>query len=102
MRQSIPVDISRKKYSVAVVLSGVFGVVGVHHFYLGRPLTGLFDVGLTIAFIYFFAIGQPLWGAGFLIADIAHSLVVTIQLLIGAYRDGDGAVVAYPGQFKRS
>jgi TM2 domain-containing membrane protein YozV len=99
-RHSSGVLISPKSYAVAVCLSGIFGILGVQHFYLGRPLTGVIDVGMTAAFVFFFATGETLWGGVFLAADFAHSLVVTIQLLVGSYRDGDGAVVAYPGQFK--
>jgi hypothetical protein len=99
-RHASGVLISPKSYGVAVCLSGIFGILGVQHFYLGRPLLGVVDVALTAAFVYLFAVGEPLWGVLFLVADFAHSMVVTIQLLVGGYRDGDGAVVAYPGQFK--
>ena len=94
--------ISRKNYGTAVILSGLFGVLGVQHFYLGRHLHGLFDVGLTIAFIVFFYLDMMALGLVFLVVDVIHTLVVTFQLLVGAYRDGEGAVVAYPGQFKQA
>jgi hypothetical protein len=37
---------------------------------------------------------------GFLLlgVDIIHTFIVTILLLIGAYKDGEGHVVTYPGQ----
>jgi TM2 domain-containing membrane protein YozV len=89
---------SRRKYSTAVVLSAVFGFVGVQHFYLGRFGEGILDLGLTVAWIYCFATTQFLLGGVFLIADFAHALTVTIMLLTGNFRDGDGHVVCYPGQ----
>lgn len=89
---------SRKSYSKAVILSAVFGFAGVQHFYLGRLGEGALDLGLTIAWIYCFATAQFLLGVGFLLADSAHALAVTIMLLTGNFRDGDGHVVCYPGQ----
>jgi TM2 domain-containing membrane protein YozV len=89
---------SPKKYSTAVILSAVFGFVGVQHFYLGRLSEGLLDLGLTFAWLYCFATAQFLLGAAFLIADIVHALAVTIMLLTGNFRDGGGHVVCYPGQ----
>ena len=100
MRHPSGALVSTKSYGMAVCLSAVFGVVGIHHFYLGRHLHGLFDMGLTALFIYFFAIDRPLLAMVFLGIDVVHTLLVTVQLLIGAYRDGEGGVVAYPGQFK--
>ena len=89
---------SEKKYSTAVILSAVFGFVGIQHFYLGRLGEGLLDLGLTVAWVYCFATAQFLLGALFLIADVVHALTVTIMLLTGNFRDGDGHVVCYPGQ----
>jgi hypothetical protein len=93
--------VSPKSYAVAVCLSGIFGVVGVQHFYLGRVLLGATDVGLTIGFVYCFASDDPelvVVGVILLILDVAHTLVTTIQLLIGRFRDGEGRLVCYPGQ----
>ena len=42
---------STKSYGAAVSLCGVFGTVGIHHFYLGNWLHGLFDLGLFISFL---------------------------------------------------
>ena len=33
-----------------------------------------------------------------LVADFGHSMTVTVMLLTGNFRDGDGRVVRYPGQ----
>ena len=94
--------ISRRSYGKAVTLAAIFGTLGVHHFYLGRPGLGLFDLALSVGAVYFLiasddSVGQLL-GVGLLVADGLHSLIETFRLIVGAYRDGDGAVVAYPGQ----
>jgi hypothetical protein len=89
---------SPKKYGVAVALAGVFGMLGVHHFYLGRWDQGILDVGLTVAWVYCIAINMPLLAAAFFLADFGHTLAVTIMLLIGKFRDGEGRYVCYPGQ----
>jgi O-antigen/teichoic acid export membrane protein len=47
---------SQKSYFVAVCLAGIFGTLGMLHFYLGRWLHGTFDLAmviLTIIFIFF-------------------------------------------------
>jgi TM2 domain-containing membrane protein YozV len=89
---------SPKSYAKAVALSAVFGLVGVQHFYLGRHLEGLLDVGLTFGWIVCFAMGEITFALIFVLADVAHSFEVTIRLLTGNFRDGDGRVVCYPGQ----
>jgi len=89
---------SRKSYATAVILSSVVGFLGVHHFYLGRWLEGVVDLGLTVGWISCFARGEPILGILFLIADFGHSFVVTIMLLTGNFRDGEGRRVCYPGQ----
>lgn len=100
MEANPPVMVSRKSYGTAVCLSAVFGVLGIHHFYLGRHLHGIFDMSLTIGFIVFlYFLEQPVIGISLLVVDVIHTFVVTIQLLVGAYRDGEDAIVAYPGQF---
>ena len=89
---------SSRSYGTAVALSAVFGFVGVHHFYLGRHLEGILDLGLSIGWVTCFATGDVLTGAVFLLLDLAHALVVTVLLLTGNFRDGQGRIVAYPGQ----
>jgi len=64
---------SEKSYSTAVILSGIFGIFGIHHFYCGRILHGFFDLSLAI-------------------------VGLTLMLLVGSYRDGHGKLIAYPGQ----
>lgn len=71
----------------------------MQHFYLGRYLEGLLDVWLTAAWIYcFFFADKPMLGAIALGADLIHSFVVTIMLLTGNFKDGEGRIVCYPGQ----
>lgn len=89
---------SEKKYAVAVCLSGIFGILGIHHFYLNRWLHGIIDLSLSIFGFYFISTGKPELGWLLLGVDIIHTIVVTIMLLIGAYKDGDGKIVTYPGQ----
>jgi len=89
---------SPKSYVVAVCLSGVFGILGIHHFYLGRWMHGCLDLGMTLAAIFLIIIGGSLWGALILGVDVIHTFIVTILLLVGAYKDGNGKIVAYPGQ----
>jgi hypothetical protein len=89
---------SRKSYRMAVSLSGVFGVLGIQHFYLGRWMEGVADVLLTIGWVYCLVVEQPLGFVIFLGIDCIHAFVVTIMLLTGSFRDGDGHLVCYPGQ----
>ncbi len=89
---------SSKSYAVAVCLSGVFGLLGIQHFYLGRWFEGFADVCLTFGWLYCFAMDIPVFGLIFLAMDFVHTLVTTILLLTGSFRDGSGAIVCYPGQ----
>ena len=89
---------SDKSYVVAVCLSGIFGLAGIHHFYLGRFIHGAFDFGLLAATIYFWLTGQIAWAIPFFAVDVLHTLIVTIMLVTGSYKDGSGKVVCYPGQ----
>ncbi len=90
---------SKKSYTIAVILSSISGVIGLQHFYLGRYMEGLIDVFLTVAWIYFLFIERHIFYFIILLCvDLLHSFVVTILLLIGSYKDGEGAYVCYPGQ----
>ena len=91
-------EASTKRYAVAVALSAVFGILGIQHFYLGRYLLGLIDVGLSILALYCFITGQILYALLFFALDFGHSLVTTIMLLTGSFKDGNGHYVCYPGQ----
>ena len=85
-----------------MVLSSIVGFVGGHHFYLGRWAEGVVDAGLTVAWVVCFALDQIVLGVLFVVADFGHALVVTILLLTGNFRDGEGRLVYYPGQPVRS
>ena len=89
---------SSKKYVVAVCLSAVFGILGIHFFYLERYAIGLMDLLLSIAGLHFLFAGQVALGIGLLAVDFLHRLIVTIMLLSGSCRDGRGDLVCYPGQ----
>ncbi len=89
---------SSRSYAKAVILSGVFGFMGLQHFYLRRWGEGLLDLGLTAGWLWGFLTGHVLWGVVFLVVDSAHALFVTIALLTGSLRDGSGRLVCYPGQ----
>jgi len=96
----LPVPSSPKSYAVAVCLSGIFGLLGIHHFYLGRWLHGLFDLGMTVGAFLLLITGHLLYGYLLLGVDMIHTFIITIMLLTGTYRDGHGLIVAYPGQFE--
>lgn len=93
---------SKKSFAVAVSLCGVFGTVGLHHFYLGNVLHGLFDLGLFVASIACFFSGdvelQFLGGILFAL-DFVHTLFVFYNLMVGRQRDSTGRLVVYPGQY---
>jgi TM2 domain-containing membrane protein YozV len=89
---------SKKSYTIAVCLSAVFGIIGVQHFYLGRYFLGLTDVSLSILAVYCFISGQLFYALFFFCLDFFHSLIVTIQLLTGSFKDGEGCIICYPGQ----
>lgn len=89
---------SSKSYAIAVCLSAIFGVMGIHHFYLGRYIEGLIDLSLFLATIYFYLNGQLFWALGVGIVDGIHTFIITIMLLTGSFKDGQGKYIHYPGQ----
>lgn len=102
-------NISPKSYSISVCLAAIFGIMGIHHFYTGRILLGLCDFGLFVAsltfYILFLQTSDPSYGIIALvtfIADFIHTVYVTFRLLVGAEHDGQGRIIAYPGQFKKA
>ena len=86
---------SSKSYVVSVCLVGVFGTVGVHHFYLGRWLHGAFDLSLGIMTVGFLFIFWPL-SVVTLILDVIHTVYFMYKLIVGEYRDGAGRFVSIP------
>jgi TM2 domain-containing membrane protein YozV len=96
--RSTGVQPSDKNYMVAVCLSGVFGVLGIHHFYLGRYLEGLLDLTLALIALFLYVNGNV--GLALLVfaIDSIHALIVTVMLWQGSIKDGLGRLVCYPGQ----
>jgi len=86
---------SPKSYFVSVCLAGIFGTLGIHHFYLGRWLHGIFDLTLAILTVGFIFI---LWPVAVLLAimDFIHTVYVTYKLIVGEYNDGSGRPVSVP------
>ena len=90
-------DSSQKSYVIAVCLAAIFGTVGIHHFYVGRWLHGLFDLSLLIAAgIFFFSSAWILAGLFFFV-DVVHNTYFVYKLIIGEYRDGSGKLIRIPG-----
>ncbi len=79
---------SPKSYGIAVTLCGVFGVLGVHHFYLGDWLHGLADLGLVALAVVFALQGYA--GLALLVVaiDAIHTVVIFYYLIVEKWRDG--------------
>jgi TM2 domain-containing membrane protein YozV len=93
-----PGERSEKSYVTAVILSGIFGIVGIHHLYVERWGMFILDFGLFVATLYFYINGQFVLAAILFLLDLIHTVIVTFLLLVGKYRDGSGKLVTYPGQ----
>ena len=89
---------SSKSYTIAVCLSGIFGILGIQHFYLGRYFLGLTDVALSAMAFYLFVTGHIITALLFFALDLIHTLITTILLLTGSFKDGQGHFVCYPNQ----
>jgi TM2 domain-containing membrane protein YozV len=103
MDQNDAPSVSPKSYGVAVALSMIFGVMGVHHFYLGNWLHGLLDFSMLVVGIACIASENPTAvpiGTLLLIIDAIHTIWVTYRLLVGQCSDGQGRLVVYPGQIR--
>ncbi|WP_120499539.1 NINE protein [Roseovarius sp. EL26] len=84
---------SPKSYGVAVALCGIFGVIGIHHFYLKDYVHGLADLGLLVLCVVF-AMNNNV-GLFFLALglDALHTIIVFYLLIVEKWRDGDGLPV---------
>lgn len=91
-------QVSHKSYVIAVCLSGIFGVIGIQHFYLERWVEAILDFSAVVAVIYLLFTGHIFWAILVAAADALHTLIVTILLLTGSFNDGHGRRVCYPGQ----
>lgn len=96
-------NISEKSYGTAVALCGIFGVVGIHHFYVGNVVHGLIDLGLFLATVIFYIAGMEPGNEGLLavavlcfIADAIHTMIVFFRLIVGKQHDGSGKLIAIP------
>ncbi len=84
---------SPKSYGVAVCLCGVFGTLGIHHFYLGDFWHGIADLTLVFLAIIFVANGQTTLALLVIVADALHTLFIFYLLIIEKWRDGQGRLV---------
>jgi len=84
------VERSPKSYGTAVALCGVFGTLGIHHFYLEDYLHGIADVALFVIMIAFFMQGSHGYAMLVLLLDAVHTIVVFYYLIIEKWRDGKG------------
>ena len=91
-------EVSKKSYPIAVCLSGIFGVMGIQHFYLERWVEAILDLSAFVATFYLLFTGHFFWAILVAVADAVHTLIVTILLLTGSFNDGHGKRVCYPGQ----
>lgn len=69
---------------------GIFGVLGVHHFYLGDWLHGLADAGLVVLAIGFAMQGYSGLSLLVLLIDGVHTIIIFYFLIIEKWRDGQG------------
>ena len=84
---------STKSYGVAVSLCGVFGIGGIHHFYIGNHLHGIFDLSLLVLGVYFLISGPEGLGISLLIIDIIHTFFVFYKLITEKQKDGSGKLI---------
>ncbi len=88
---------SSKSYGIAVSLCGVFGILGVHHFYIGNILHGIFDLGLFILAMIFISQDESI-GVILLLIDIAHTIFVFYKLITEKQKDGHGKLIIHSAQ----
>jgi hypothetical protein len=91
-------EISTKSYGSSVALCGIFGMLGIHHFYIGNWLHGIFDLSLFIfGFGLFSSSEQPQEGLGalLLIIDFFHTAHVFFKLIAEKQKDGDGKLIVF-------
>ena len=84
---------STKSYGVAVSLCGVFGIGGIHHFYIGNHLHGIFDISLLIFGLYFLIFGPVGLGLFLLLIDVIHTFIVFYRLITEKQKDGSGKLI---------
>jgi hypothetical protein len=90
--------VSDKNYVTAVILSAIFGVLGIQHFYCERYGLGIFDLALSLTAFTLFMWGYELFGGILFLIDMVHTVYITYLLLTGQFKDGEGRLITYPGQ----
>lgn len=80
-------------YGTAVILCGLFGVLGIHHFYIKNVIHGLIDLGLFILAVVLLLSHRPGLALLVLSIDGIHTIVVFYLLITHQQRDGDGLLV---------
>jgi hypothetical protein len=85
-------NFSSKSFSTAVSLAGIFGIIGIHHFYIGNILHGLFDLSLLIFGVYFLSQDNFI-GAILLLADVIHTIIVFYNLVTEQQKDAHGKLI---------
>jgi TM2 domain-containing membrane protein YozV len=98
----VAVTRSDKSFVLSVVLAGVFRILGVHHFYVGRISHGLFDLSLSIVGFSLLMLGfiEPrdsyvAIGVLILLGDYMHSAYFIYRLIVGTYSDGKGRLISF-------
>jgi hypothetical protein len=97
------VEVSPKSFGAAVALCGIFGTLGLHHFYVGNHVHGVFDLGMFVGLMFCFFSGDTslvMLGVILILMDALHTVFVFYKLIVGKQLDGDGRLVTYPGQFR--
>ncbi len=77
-------------------LCGIFGTLGIHHFYLKDYLHGVADLVLFTATIYFLVNDDLAFFLLALAMDLIHTTTVFYLLIVEKWRDGDGRPVLLP------
>ena len=85
-------EYSEKSYTIAVCFAAIFGIIGIHHFYVGRWGHGLFDLALSIGGIVLLLSLNPL-GIVLLLFDFIHTIFYMYKLIANEYRDGSGKLI---------
>ena len=88
------VNTSTKSYATAIGFCGVFGMLGIHHFYIGNILHGICDLSLLITgtFLLFSSEYEAL-GIFLLFLDAIHTIIVFFKLIAERQKDGSGKFI---------
>ncbi len=91
-------QISDKSYVTTVILCGIFGMLGIHHFYINNWIHGLFDLSIFVLGVSFlYSSNTAVWSVGLLllIIDFLHTCFVTYMLIAELQLDGNGKLIVY-------